>query len=84
MTNGSARVTVVIAAYNAAEFLGRCLDSLENQTFLDLDVVVVIETLSTLPSLTPTTPGCQIGSRVSAMQPIPIGKWRFYFKRNRR
>ncbi len=41
MTKGPARVTVVIAAYNAAEFLGRCLDSLQNQTFRDFDVVVV-------------------------------------------
>jgi glycosyltransferase involved in cell wall biosynthesis len=41
MTEGSARVTVVIAAYNAAEFLGRCLNSLQNQTFRDFDVVVV-------------------------------------------
>ena len=37
----SARVTVVVAAYNAAEFLGRCLDSLHDQTFRDFDVVVV-------------------------------------------
>jgi glycosyltransferase involved in cell wall biosynthesis len=41
MTKGTARVTVVIAAYNAAEFLGRCLDSLGNQTFRDFEVVVV-------------------------------------------
>jgi glycosyltransferase involved in cell wall biosynthesis len=37
----SARVTVVIPAYNASDFLDRCLDSLEAQTFRDFEIVVV-------------------------------------------
>lgn len=35
------RVTVVVPAFNAAERIGRCLDSLASQTFRDFEVVVV-------------------------------------------
>lgn len=61
MTKGPARVTVVIAAYNAAEFLGRCLDSLKNQTFRDFDVVVVDDgSTDTTASIAEQSAGVQV------------------------
>ena len=36
-----ATVSVIVPAYNAAEFLGECLASVEAQTFRDFEVVVV-------------------------------------------
>jgi glycosyltransferase involved in cell wall biosynthesis len=32
---------VIVAAYNSADFLKRCLDSLENQTFRDFEIIVI-------------------------------------------
>jgi len=34
-------VSVIVAAYNSADFLKRCLDSLENQTFRDFEIIVI-------------------------------------------
>lgn len=34
-------VSVIVAAYNSEDFLPRCLDSLENQTFRDFETIVV-------------------------------------------
>jgi len=34
-------VSVIVPAFNAAAFIGRCLDSLEAQTFRDFEVIVV-------------------------------------------
>lgn len=35
------QVSVIVAAYNAQDYLGRCLDSLLAQTFTDFEVIVV-------------------------------------------
>lgn len=35
------RVTVLVAAYNAQEYIGECLDSLERQTFNDIQIVCI-------------------------------------------
>ena len=35
------RVTVLVAAYNAQEYIGECLDSLESQTFNDIQIVCI-------------------------------------------
>ena len=34
-------VSVIVAAYNSEDFLPRCLDSLENQTYRDFETIVV-------------------------------------------
>src|ERR1043165_2216673 len=41
MADQSPRVSVIIPAYNAAEFIGETLDSVYAQTFKDFEVVVV-------------------------------------------
>jgi glycosyltransferase involved in cell wall biosynthesis len=38
-------VSVIVAAYNSADFLKRCLDSLENQTFRDFEIIVINSSL---------------------------------------
>ena len=38
---GSQKITVIVPAYNTAPWLVRCLDSLLNQTYPDLEVIVV-------------------------------------------
>lgn len=34
-------VTVIIALHNSEEFIGKCLDSLLNQTFQDFEVIAI-------------------------------------------
>ena len=39
--NNIPSITVVIPAYNEEQFLPKCLDSLQNQTFKDFEIIVV-------------------------------------------
>lgn len=41
MTQGKPRITVIVPAYNAEQYLERCLNSFANQTFTDFEVIVV-------------------------------------------
>jgi len=34
-------VSILIAAYNVSQYIERCLKSVENQTFKDLEVIIV-------------------------------------------
>lgn len=34
-------ISVIVPAYNIAEFLPRCLDSILNQTYSNLEVIVI-------------------------------------------
>ena len=36
-----AQITVMMAAYNAGQYIRRALDSLRQQTFSDFDVIIV-------------------------------------------
>lgn len=35
------KLTVVVAAYNVQEYIGKCLDSLVNQTYKDMEILIV-------------------------------------------
>jgi glycosyltransferase involved in cell wall biosynthesis len=37
-----AKVSIIIPAYNASKYLNRCLDSILNQSFKDLEVLVIL------------------------------------------
>ena len=41
MIDHRVKVSVIVAVYNAAQYLRRCLDSLKNQTMKDFDVIIV-------------------------------------------
>jgi glycosyltransferase involved in cell wall biosynthesis len=34
-------ISVIIAAYNEEAFIGRCLESIKNQTFKDFEILVI-------------------------------------------
>ena len=36
-----AEVSIIIPVYNVAKYLHRCLDSIVNQTFKDIEIVIV-------------------------------------------
>lgn len=38
---GQKRISVIVPAYNAEKYIGRCLDSLTGQTYKDLEIIVV-------------------------------------------
>ena len=35
------KITLVIPVYNSEKYIGRCLDSILNQTYNDLDILVI-------------------------------------------
>ena len=35
------KLSVIIPAFNVAEYIGECLDSVVNQTYRDLEIIVV-------------------------------------------
>ena len=36
-----AKYSIIVAAYNIAPYIGRCLESLTSQTFSDIEIIVV-------------------------------------------
>ena len=37
------KLSVIIPAYNASQYIGRCLDSIYNQTFKDFECIVIAD-----------------------------------------
>ena len=35
------KITLVIPVYNSEKYIGRCLDSILNQTYNDVDILVI-------------------------------------------
>ena len=35
------KISIIIPVYNASKFLKKCLDSVENQTFKDYEVILI-------------------------------------------
>lgn len=36
------KVTIIIPVYNSAEYIGKCIESILNQTYHDYDILIVM------------------------------------------
>lgn len=41
MKNYTEKVSIIIPAYNTSEYIGKCLDSIENQTYQNIEIIII-------------------------------------------
>ena len=70
------KVSFVIPAYNIESYIGRCIQSVKNQTFGDFEAIIVDDaSTDSTPEKIVTAVGDDSRFRLSLIQPIKASIW---------